>query len=553
MDKAEFHEDIEKLYNVLPESILQPLKQKNMEEIIEIVMDLGRLPEIRKADGKIEFLSKELVTQEQINYVSEKIEDFASDNRSGIAGTLHRISAIKNRKGKTIGLTCRVGRVVTGTILCIKDIVLKGKSILFLGRPGVGKTTKLREIARILADEIGKRVVVVDTSNEIAGDGDIPHRAIGHARRMQVPTPERQKDTMIEAVQNHTPEVVVVDEIGTEEEALAARTIAERGVMLVATAHGNTLENLIKNPTLSDLIGGVSSVTLGDDEAKRRATQKTILEREKKPTFDIVIEIVDRDTLSIYTDVAEAVDYILREWPIKPEIRRVNQLPNEPKNNQEVDLKNDSPFISEALEQIQENKSSFEYLKSKALENQPSPLNRGFNMKQYAKDVNAFKKIYIYAVNRGIVDKAIERLEINAEVTRNIDDADIVVAHKSYSKGGAKILTIAKDYRLPVYYVKTNSMPQIQKVLKEALNLDKEPLPEGASQYFDKTEQALDEAKEAVEKLKNGAEEVSLSPQNHRIRKLQHELIDQHNFFSQSEGEGDSRHLKVLKTLSDAG
>ena len=377
---------------------------------------------------------------------------------------------------------------------------------------------------------MGKRVVVVDTSNEIAGDGDVPHRAIGTARRMQVPTPDKQKDIMIEAVQNHTPEVIVVDEIGTEEEALAARTIAERGVMLIATAHGNTLENLIKNPTLSDLIGGVNSVTLGDDEARRRATQKTILEREKKPTFDIVIEIVDRDTLSIYTDVAEAVDYMLREWPITPEIRRVNE---------------------EAPEVKQIEKVAAEIKTAPKIEVPDNVMSRNFNVEKYIKDVQDFKKIYIYAVNRAIVDKAIERLEINAEVTRSIDDADLVIAHKSYSKGGAKILGIAKDYRLPVHYVKTNSMPQIQKVLKEALRLDKEEPNEVMQNYLDETEKALDEVKEAVKMLENGAKEVDLKPQNQRIRKLQHELLDQHNLSSKSIGEGSERHLKVIKSLDN--
>lgn len=528
MNKVEFYEDLEKLYRVLPPKVIGHLKEKDLEDLIEVVLDLGRVPEIRRSDGRIEYLGTSLVTQEDLDYLTERIEDFASDNRSGIPGTLHRISAIKNRKGKTIGLTCRIGRVVTGTILCIKDIVLKNKSILFLGRPGVGKTTKLREIARTLSDEMGKRVVVVDTSNEIAGDGDVPHRAIGHSRRMQVPSPERQKDIMIEAVQNHTPEVIVVDEIGTEEEALAARTIAERGVMLVATAHGNTLENLIKNPLLSDLIGGVNSVTLGDDEARRRATQKTILEREKKPTFDIVIEIIDRDTLSIYTDVAEAVDYILREWPIKPEIRRVDA---------EAPI---AKLVEEKVEPVCK------------IEVPDNVMNRNFNVEKYIKEVQDMRKVYIYAVNRTIVDKAIERLAISAEVTRNIDEADLVIAHKSYSKGGAKILDIAKDYRLPVHYVKTNSMPQIQKVLKEALRLDKDGNFEVTQNYLDETEVALDEVKDAVQKLQDGANEVSLAPRNARIRKLQHELLDQHNLRSESVGEGEERHLKVVKIFPDA-
>ena len=278
MKEIQFQNDIEKLIEILPLRIRRNIQEGLLDDAIEIVLDIGRIPEIRYGNGKILPLGSENITREDLDYITEQLPEFTNDNRSGIAGTLHRISAIRNRQGKIVGLTCRIGRVITGTIECIKDFVIQNKSILFLGRPGVGKTTKLREITRLMADELGKRVVVVDTSNEIAGDGDVAHPAIGKARRMQVSQPEYQKDIMIEAVENHTPEVIVVDEIGTESEAAAARTIAERGVMLIATAHGNTLDNLIKNPTLSDLIGGIDTVTLGDDEAKHRGCQKTVLD-----------------------------------------------------------------------------------------------------------------------------------------------------------------------------------------------------------------------------------------------------------------------------------
>src|SRR5574344_1846998 len=346
MDNVQFHSDLDRLIEVLPKKMSEHLSYEQLDDVIEIVLDIGRAPEIRHSGGKIEVLGKEFVTQEDIAYIVGRIPDFTTDNRSGIPGTLHRISAIRSRSGKIVGLTCRIGRVVTGTIACIKDFVLTGKSILFLGRPGVGKTTKLREISRLVADELGKRVVIVDTSNEIAGDGDVPHPAIGKARRMQVKQPEFQKDIMIEAVENHTPEVIVVDEIGTEAEAQAARTIAERGVMLIATAHGNTLENLIKNPTLSDLVGGIQSVTLGDDEAKRRGAQKTVLEREKQPTFDIIIDILDRKTLAVYKDDSEAVNYILRGWPIRPQIRKVD--------NSIVVEEKESPPIAENISRLEE-------------------------------------------------------------------------------------------------------------------------------------------------------------------------------------------------------
>ena len=507
-----------------------------MEDVIEIVLDIGRTPEIRHAGGKIEYLGSEFVTEDDINYITSRIQDFTSDNRSGIPGTLHRISAIRNRQGKIIGLTCRIGRVVTGTIACIKDICMLNKSILFLGRPGVGKTTKLREISRLVADELGKRVVIVDTSNEIAGDGDTPHPAIGHARRMQVTQPEFQKDIMIEAVENHTPEVIVVDEIGTEAEAQAARTIAERGVMLIATAHGNSLENLIKNPTLSDLVGGIQSVTLGDDEAKRRASQKTVLEREKQPTFDVVIEILDRNTLAVYKNTAEAVDYILRGWPIRPEIRKVDKTyEGEIPVTQEPKVE---PTVADIPKEIQKLEQKIQP------EHNTDSLKFSFSRQKYVEEVKGFKKIYLYAVSRTIVEKVIERLNLNAEITRNLDEADIVIAHKNFIKGGAKVLSVANDYRLQIFYVKTNSMAQIQKVLKEALQITE--ASETLCGYYDDAERALDEAKAAINKILAGAEHVELTPQNQHIRKLQHELVEQHNLSSKSVGEGNNRHLRIV-------
>ena len=527
MNNLQFQNDLERLLEVLPDKIRSQVSYSQMEDVIEIVLDIGRRPEIRHSDGKIDKLDTGEITHDDIDAVTSKLPEFTTDNRSGIPGTLHRISAIRNRQGKIVGLTCRVGRVVTGTIACIKDFCTMGKSILFLGRPGVGKTTKLREISRLVADELHKRVVVVDTSNEIAGDGDVPHPAIGSARRMQVRQPEFQKDIMIEAVENHTPEVIVVDEIGTEAEAQAARTIAERGVMLIATAHGNSLESLIKNPTLSDLVGGIQSVTLGDDEAKRRVSQKTVLEREKQPTFDIVIEIIDRNTLAVYKNTAEAVDYILRGWPIRPEIRKVDQ-------DADIANKENNISISEHISNIEQ----------KILENSEDSLKYSFSRKDYVESVKPIKKIYLYAVSRSIVEKAIERLDLNAELTRNIDDADLVIAHKNFAKGGARILSTANEYRLQVFYVKTNSMAQIQKVLKDALCVD--DLKESIHGYYDDAERALDEAKAAINKILAGAKKIELNPQNQQIRKLQHELVEQHNLESRSVGEGKDRHLRIV-------
>ena len=503
MSNLQFQNDLEKLVEILPQRIRQHLSYEKMEDVIEIVLDIGRPPEIRHADGKIEYIDVTNVDYEDISYITSHVQEFTSDNRSGIPGTLHRISAIRNRQGKIVGLTCRIGRVVTGTISCIKDFCLQNKSILFLGRPGVGKTTKLREIARLMADELKKRVVIVDTSNEIAGDGDTPHPAVGHARRMQVRQPEYQKDIMIEAVENHTPEVIVVDEIGTEAEAQAARTIAERGVMLIATAHGNSLESLIK--------------------------QKTVLEREKQPTFDIVIEILDRNTLAVYKDTAEAVDYILRGWPIRPELRKVDKAYEFSQAPTPVPAR-----VPNVIDKINALDNKIEH---------PESLKFSFSRQKYVEEVKKFKKIYLYAVSRSIAEKVIERLDLNAEITRNLDDADIVIAHKNFIKGGAKVLSTAEENRIQIFYVKTNSMAQIQKVIKEALDIAE--LNEKQS-FYDITERALDEAKAAIEKVLAGAKDIELTPQNQQIRKLQHELVEQHNLASKSVGEGENRHLRIV-------
>ena len=311
-------DDLDALLQSLPPEIVAAVHAlPDRTALIEVVMDLGRRPEARFPDSEVSLLERE-IDEADIAFVVEHIGTFGDDNRAGIERTLHRISAIRNRNGKIVGLTCRIGRAVFGTIEIINDFVETGKSILIMGRPGIGKTTMLREAARVLADDMGKRVVVVDTSNEIAGDGDIPHPAIGKARRMQVRTPSLQHEVMIEAVENHMPQVIVIDEIGTELEAQAARTIAERGVQLIGTAHGNNLDNLMLNPTLSDLIGGIQSVTLGDEEARRRRTQKSVLERKAPPTFDVIVEIQDRERVTVHADVADTVDAMLRGDPGRP-------------------------------------------------------------------------------------------------------------------------------------------------------------------------------------------------------------------------------------------
>ncbi|MEX1323321.1 MAG: AAA family ATPase, partial [Synechococcaceae cyanobacterium] len=318
-------DDLDRLLAVLPAPVAEALPRcLEHDQLLEVVLDLGRLPEARYP-GRVVELGTRPIERSDLAAVVERLGAFGGDNRAGIERTLHRISAIRNRRGEIVGLTCRVGRAVFGTVAMVRDLLDAGRSLLLMGRPGVGKTTALREIARVLADELGKRVVVIDTSNEIAGDGDIPHPAIGRARRMQVARPELQHQVMIEAVENHMPEVIVIDEIGTELEALAARTIAERGVVLVATAHGNALDNLIKNPTLSDLVGGIQSVTLGDEEARRRRTQKTVLERAAEPTFPLAVEMHSRRRWLVHPDVAATVDALLRGQAARPQVRELDE------------------------------------------------------------------------------------------------------------------------------------------------------------------------------------------------------------------------------------
>jgi stage III sporulation protein SpoIIIAA len=358
-------DDLQKLLDILPLDIRQVLEQHpSRDNLIEVVMDLGRRPEARFPE-RAEYLSEIPVSKEQLSDCIQRVGEFGGDNRAGIAQTLHRISAIRNRTGEIIGLTCRVGRAVKGTIHMIRDLVETGQSILMLGRPGVGKTTALREIARVLADELNKRVVIIDTSNEIAGDGDIPHPAIGRARRMQVARPELQHQVMIEAVENHMPEVIVIDEIGTELEASAARTIAERGVQLVGTAHGNAIENLIKNPTLSDLVGGIQAVTLGDDEARRRRTQKTVLERLAPPTFEIAVEMLERQRWVVHESVADTVDTLLLGRHPSPQVRTVNE-------NGSVTITGSKPSVPSGMQRATDAptyspKQSNEWLRSRQL------------------------------------------------------------------------------------------------------------------------------------------------------------------------------------------
>ncbi|MCW3062651.1 MAG: hypothetical protein JWQ02_4472, partial [Capsulimonas sp.] len=453
-------DNLGQLLEVLPPPLRAVLEhEETVEGLIEIVLDLGRDAEARFSDGRVVWLREGIpVTNEDIAFVTARVGAFGKDNRAGIERTLHRISAIRNRQGKIIGLTCRIGRAVFGTIDIIRDIVESGKSILMLGRPGRGKTTKLREVARVLSDEFGKRVIIVDTSNEIAGDGDIPHPAIGRARRMQVPTPEDQHGVMIEAVENHMPEVVVIDEIGVEQEAFAARTIAERGVQLIGTAHGNSLENLLMNPTLSDMVGGIQAVTLSDEEAKKRGTQKTVLERKSPPTFDVIIEIMEVDKLAIHHDVMRTVDKMLRGGQPRPEIRVRNA-------NGQVDIIQKSD-IEAQREPVERTGSLFED-HSHGNNSGGGGAREGSRIAPPAADggpaaptlsngkaLPATVTIFPYGVSRSRLERAIRTLRVPAFIGNNVKDGDVIIALKAnYRKEPAK-LQEGISRNIPTYVIK---------------------------------------------------------------------------------------------------
>ena len=498
-------DDLDAILDALPPDLCQRVRAlEGLDGILEIVMDLGRIPEARFA-GREEQLSLREVTAEDLAYVISRIGQFGGDNRAGIERTLHRISALRNRAGKVVGLTLRVGRAMYGTMEIIRDVVEAGKSILLLGRPGVGKTTLLREVARVLADDLKKRVVVVDTSNEIAGDGDIPHPGIGRARRMQVSTPALQHAVMIEAVENHMPEVIVIDEIGTEQEAQAARTIAERGVQLVATAHGNTLENLMLNPTLSDLIGGIQTVTLGDEEARRRGTQKSVLERKAPPTFQVLVEIQGYQKVSIYHDVAATVDAILLGNPVSPELRERDGA---------GDVKVSSGRASREP--------------AEAVERRSTP-------RVPTRDIRETVKVYPFGISWSRLDDAARGLNLPVAIVREPEDADVVITLKNYYRRKTPRLRNAESNGVPIYVARSNSSSQIATALTSVFELRRGP-----------EEDALDETREAIDAVTTGArDEVELEPQNAYIRKMQHELIERANLSSSSTGHEPYRRVQI--------
>lgn len=498
--------ELSQLLDIFPLPIRQALvRLPNVEAMIEVVLDLGRPPEAR-FENDFTYLTETPVSSEDIAHVCSRVSSFGGDNRAGIEQTLHRISAIRNRDGKIVGLTCRVGRAVYGTIDILLDVLRRGESVCLLGRPGVGKTTMLRECARVLS-EARKRVVIVDTSNEIAGDGDVPHPGIGLARRMQVADPKLQHAVMIEAVENHMPEVIVIDEIGTSAEAEAARTIAERGVTLLGTAHGQTLENLLMNPTLSDLVGGIAAVTLSDEEARRRGTRKTVLERRAPPTFDVVVEIHERDRLAIHKNVGQVVDALLRGYQPQPEIRR--REPGGAVTVVQEAQPESMPVLSESYE---------------------PRLARGDERERPL-------SIFPYGVSRSKIERAVSNLRVQATVARTWDEADVVITLRALErKQQSKLKQIASD-NVPIYSIKTNTTTQIQSALRDVFNLGS----------VDREELALRETEEAIYQVLLTSQAVELSPQTSYVRRMQHQLAERYRLQSRSTGLEPNRRVRIFK------
>ncbi len=548
-------EDLNALLTILPIRVRHKIEEiGRKDELLEIVMDLGRVPTARYVDGEY-LLNSQEITQAEIDEVVACIGDFDDDNRTGIARTLHRISGIRNRRGQVVGLTCRVGRAVYGTIDIIADIIEEGHGVLLLGRPGVGKTTMLREMARILAEK--KRVVIVDTSNEIGGDGDIPHPAVGRARRMQVPRPSHQDETMIEAVENHNPEVIVIDEIGREREAAAARTINERGVQLIGTAHGHTLENLLLNPTLSDLVGGIESVTLSDEEARRRGTQKTVLERRAPPTFDVLVEIQNRDDLLVHRDVTTSVDAMLRGEPFEVDFRSRDvdgEIHHETQTimvtSTAVTGRRETRALKDNQGRAPRESRSVRGSRRGSSSLAENPVNGNgeggrvrldLSVREQKQPMNVEDRtidVFVYGVARNRLMQAAKQLKVHINIVDKLEDADVLLTLKSYYRKQQRLIKAAEQNRIPVYVLRANTLTQMENFLAQMLNLEMAPA--------DPFEEAVTEASLAITRIQAGQSSVDLSPVASSVRRYQHQMARQANLVSHSYGQEPNRFVRIF-------
>jgi stage III sporulation protein SpoIIIAA len=541
MTQLRITDDLDALLGILPGNIVEAVHKANdYDNLLEIILDLGRVPTARYVQGEAVLINKE-ITRAELDHVVERIGEFDADNRAGLERTLHRISCLRNRRGHIVGLTCRVGRAVYGTVDIIQDIVESGKSLLILGRPGVGKTTLLREAARILAES--KRVIVVDTSNEIGGDGDVPHPAVGKARRMQVREPMLQHEVMIEAVENHNPEVIVIDEIGRELEAAAARTIAERGVQLIGTAHGRTIDNLLLNPTLSDLIGGIEAVTLSDEEARRRGTQKTVLERRSPPTFDVLVEIQQRDRFAVHMDIAASVDSLLRGYPLPPEIRSrdAGGKIHIEKDRPNPKSKPDSEFRIENGNTTGPRRNSIRPKPSDAVSLSVAPVSLSGPAVESRRTPLQSVRVYPFGVARDRLIQLAKRMGVPALFVKDAGEADVLVTLRSYYRDRQQAVMQAEQRGVPIFVLRANTVSQMEQFLSDLFNLS-EVVP-AAGEMDD----VKNQAQAAIAAVLNGERWVDLPPGPSTVRRLQHELARDAELVSHSYGKEPRRHVRIFR------
>lgn len=555
-------DNLNQLLDILPEFISKPLQQSEARtQLIEIVLDIGRRPEARFAN-ETKYLSYKTIAWQDIEYILKRLGKFSGDNRAGIEKTLHRVSALRNRNGGVIGLTCRIGRAVFGTVNIICDLLEKRKSILLLGRPGVGKTTAIREIARVLSDDMQKRVIIIDTSNEIAGDGDLPHPSIGKARRMQVRNPQNQHQVMIEAVENHMPEIIVIDEIGTELEAMAARTIAERGVQLVGTAHGRALDNLIKNPTLTDLIGGIQYVTLGDEEARRRGSSKSILERKAPPTFEVAVEIHNPKMWIIHENVERSVDLLLQGQLVPLQKRELSPVTNNiiRCTVESFQKGGDISVPAETSISMPVTGNKQKYL--------PPPLQ--FNREDYFKPTKLGKTgtfikketnrcfifLYVFGINSQDLRALISTLDLPVILTREMQYADNVIALGNLLKNNKKLRQISISRNINISTIPNNSLLQIAKALKQIVirnsKSDASKKDERITKAGLKLLTPLEEVQLAIEEIIMYQQQaVNLLPRSQAVRRLQHELISHYQLRSISIGKEPDCYIRIYPGYDD--
>tara|TARA_B110001452_G_scaffold82501_1_gene67436 strand:- start:4572 stop:6218 length:1647 start_codon:yes stop_codon:yes gene_type:complete len=541
-------DNLNQLLEIVPDFIRRPLESHPKQEIlIEIVLDIGRRPEARFADGSTEYLSYRTIVWQDLDYIIKRLGKFNDDNRAGIEKTLHRISSLRNRQGNIIGLTCRIGRAVFGTVSIIRDLLENKKSILLLGKPGVGKTTAIREIARVLSDGMKKRVIIIDTSNEIAGDGDLPHPSIGKARRMQVSSTKNQHEIMIEAVENHMPEIIIIDEIGTELEATAARTIAERGVQLIGTAHGNALENLIKNPTITDLIGGIQYVTLGDEEAKRRGSSKSILERKAPPTFDVAVEIHDPQTWIIHDNIENSVDVLLRGQ--NPLLQK-RTLINEKEVNIHCQITYSENHKTSHFKHVITDKKQKKSVLLKKVKSVDS-----WKIKKLGKSnpVKTEVNLYTYGINTQELTAIIRTLRLPIVVIKEIQHADAVLALDNLIKNNRRLRQISYSRKITIYTIQRHSLLEIVKALQKLGKKDttfltnKKQTVRKISRIVEKELLTpLEETRLAIEEIIIPHHKVlDLLPQTNSVRKLQHDLIKHYQLHSINVGNELNRRVRI--------